>query len=124
MPPELLTTGRLSKAADTYAFGVLLWEMYTGQRPWAGMLQMQIIFNVTVQSKQLQFPQGAPQQIKARLSRRSQLSTTCVGCGSASKHGGMGSEVRSAVCTTRGRKPPRMDCRGAAATFRRSGRGL
>ena len=35
--------GRLSKAADTYAFGVLLWEMYTGQRPWAGMLQMQVL---------------------------------------------------------------------------------
>lgn len=42
MPPELLTTGRLSRSADTYAFGVLLWEMYTGQRPWAGMLQMQV----------------------------------------------------------------------------------
>ena len=25
MPPELLTTGRLTKAADVYAFGVLLW---------------------------------------------------------------------------------------------------
>ena len=37
-----LLQGRLSKAADTYAFGVLLWEMYTGQRPWAGMLQMQV----------------------------------------------------------------------------------
>ena len=36
MPPELLTTGRLSKAVDVYAFGVLLWEMCTGRRPWAG----------------------------------------------------------------------------------------
>ena len=41
MPPELLTTGRLSKAVDVYAFGVLLWEMCTGRRPWAGMMQMQ-----------------------------------------------------------------------------------
>ena len=68
MPPELLTTGRLSKAADTYSFGVLLWEMYTGQRPWAGMLQMQIIFNVTVQKKQLEFPADAPEKIKVRCS--------------------------------------------------------
>ena len=66
MPPELLTTGRLSKAADTYSFGVLLWEMYTGQRPWAGMLQMQIIFNVTVQKKQLEFPADAPEKIKVQ----------------------------------------------------------
>ena len=42
MPPELLTTGRLSKAVDVYAFGVLLWEMCTGRRPWAGMMQMQV----------------------------------------------------------------------------------
>ena len=42
MPPELLTTGRLSKSVDVYAFGVLLWEMCTGKRPWAGMMQMQV----------------------------------------------------------------------------------
>jgi len=30
MPPELLVENRLSKAADVYAFGVLLWELYTG----------------------------------------------------------------------------------------------
>ena len=35
-PPELLTAGRLSKAADVYAFGVLCWECYTGRRPWEG----------------------------------------------------------------------------------------
>ncbi len=59
-----LIVGTLFQAADTYSFGVLLWEMYTGQRPWAGMLQMQIIFNVTVQKKQLEFPSDAPEQIK------------------------------------------------------------
>lgn len=75
MPPELLTTGRLSKAADTYSFGVLLWEMYTGQRPWAGMLQMQVIFNVTVQKKQLLFPPDAPQQLKVLLNRRNAAPT-------------------------------------------------
>lgn len=30
MPPELLMEGKLTKSADVYAFGVLLWEMYTG----------------------------------------------------------------------------------------------
>ena len=24
-----------------YSFGVLLWELATGKRPWAGMMQMQ-----------------------------------------------------------------------------------
>ena len=30
MPPERLMEGKLTKSADVYAFGVLLWEMYTG----------------------------------------------------------------------------------------------
>lgn len=30
MPPELLMEGKLTKSADVYAFGVLLWEMYSG----------------------------------------------------------------------------------------------
>jgi serine/threonine protein kinase len=36
MPPELLGEGLLSKAADVYSLGVLLWQMYNGSRPWAG----------------------------------------------------------------------------------------
>ena len=31
MPPELLMEGKLTKSADVYAFGVLLWELYTGE---------------------------------------------------------------------------------------------
>ncbi len=30
-PPELLEAGAVSPAADCYAFGVLLWEMWTAQ---------------------------------------------------------------------------------------------
>lgn len=42
MPPELLTAGQLSKAADSYAFGTLLWELLTGERPWDRMQPMQV----------------------------------------------------------------------------------
>ncbi|KAL3143838.1 hypothetical protein ABBQ32_003662 [Trebouxia sp. C0010 RCD-2024] len=65
MPPELLTTGKLSKSADVYAFGVLLWEMWTGQRPWSGLGQMQVIFHLTQRKKRLQFPPDTPPQLQA-----------------------------------------------------------
>lgn len=41
VPPELLTEGKLSRAADVFAFGVLLWEMATSSRAWAGMSHTQ-----------------------------------------------------------------------------------
>ncbi|KAK9807836.1 hypothetical protein WJX72_010653 [[Myrmecia] bisecta] len=31
MPPELLKDGRLSRAADVYSFGVMMWTIYTGR---------------------------------------------------------------------------------------------
>jgi serine/threonine protein kinase len=42
MPPELLGRGLLGKAADVYSFGVLLWQMWTGSRPWAGLSHHQV----------------------------------------------------------------------------------
>lgn len=31
MPPELLRYGHMSAAVDLFAFGVLMWEVFTGQ---------------------------------------------------------------------------------------------
>ncbi len=36
MAPELLIQGRLSKAADVYAFGITMWELYTGKAAFEG----------------------------------------------------------------------------------------
>lgn len=59
MPPELLLSGVLSKSADVYAFGVVLWEIYVGERPYSGMSHGQIIHQITA-GKALEFPRGTP----------------------------------------------------------------
>lgn len=38
LAPEMLVAGsKLTTAVDTYAFGILMYELYTGSRPYAGM---------------------------------------------------------------------------------------
>ena len=64
MPPELMLNGCMTKAADVYSFGVLLWELYTGQRPWAGLRHAKIVVKVTLEGRQLDFPFGTPQRFK------------------------------------------------------------
>jgi len=45
LSPEMLD-GTMSKPADIYAFGIMLWEMITGQKPYRGMLQAQVVVGV------------------------------------------------------------------------------
>jgi serine/threonine protein kinase len=36
MAPELLMHGRCSRASDVYSYGILLWELATGSKAFAG----------------------------------------------------------------------------------------
>ena len=36
MAPEVLRLNTVSRAADVYSFGVILWEMAAGCRAWVG----------------------------------------------------------------------------------------
>ena len=47
---ELLMAGKLTKAGDVYAFGVLLWGLCMGKLPWAGLRPVQIIMQVPLPS--------------------------------------------------------------------------
>lgn len=38
--------------------------MWTGQRPWSGLGQMQVIFHLTQRKKRLQFPPDTPPQLQ------------------------------------------------------------
>lgn len=58
---KVSAAGAMSHAVDVYAFGVVLWELYTAQRAWAGMRQAQIVHTVCSLQQQLEFPYGTPQ---------------------------------------------------------------
>ncbi|GAX84206.1 hypothetical protein CEUSTIGMA_g11629.t1 [Chlamydomonas eustigma] len=59
-PPETLMSGIVSKAVDVYAFGVLMWQMYTGSQPWRGLTHAQILLKVTAGVDRLRFPLSTP----------------------------------------------------------------
>lgn len=63
--PELLARGELSPAADVYAFGVCLWQMWTGARPWHGLTHAQIVRAVTAEGRALAWPANAPEGLVA-----------------------------------------------------------
>ena len=35
--------GHISKASDIYAYGIVLWEMLTGQQPYKGLHQVRVL---------------------------------------------------------------------------------
>lgn len=64
MAPEVLEHNIVSKAADVYSFGVLLWQMCEGSRPWAGMSHCAIVRAVCSGERQLQFGDHTPDVIQ------------------------------------------------------------
>ncbi|KAL6762194.1 kinase-like domain-containing protein [Haematococcus lacustris] len=64
-PPETLSHGLVSRETDTYSLGVLMWQMYTGRRPWHGMTHGHIVAAVVAGTKGLEFPPDAPKAFVA-----------------------------------------------------------
>ncbi len=69
MPPEALLDGIVGKPTDVYSFGVLLWEMLTSSRVWAGLKHTQIICQVALLKRRLAVPEGLPAPIERLLVR-------------------------------------------------------
>ena len=63
--PEVLSRGELSPAADVYGFGAILWQMYTGLRPWRGLSHAQVVEAVGREGKVLLWPDEAPDGLAA-----------------------------------------------------------
>lgn len=63
-PPELLLKGKLSKAADIYAVGVLMYECSAQQRAWAGLSLKSVYDAVTAKRILLELPADLPTALK------------------------------------------------------------
>lgn len=60
MAPEQLLRGHISKASDVYAYGILLWELLTGQRPFAGVPLLLLPHEVAREGLRPAWPPGLP----------------------------------------------------------------
>jgi serine/threonine protein kinase len=64
MAPELFTSGHISRASDVYAFGVLLYEVVTGQRAYAGIAISMLPHRVAVEGLRPVWPSGVPTDLR------------------------------------------------------------
>ncbi|GLI70156.1 hypothetical protein VaNZ11_014968 [Volvox africanus] len=56
MAPEVLRCDHFAEAADVYSYGVILWELLTGQPPWADLNAMQVVGAVGYAKRSLPDP--------------------------------------------------------------------
>ncbi len=58
MAPELLTDGHASKASDVYAFGIVMWELATGGRAFAGTPRALLGHQIAQEKRRPAWPMG------------------------------------------------------------------
>lgn len=56
MAPEMFENANYNNKVDVYSFGILIWEVVTGQTPFAGLNGVQIAFAVTKNKQRPIFP--------------------------------------------------------------------
>ncbi|EKX47179.1 hypothetical protein GUITHDRAFT_86483 [Guillardia theta CCMP2712] len=62
--PEIYKQDKYTEKVDMYSYGVVLSEMVTGEKPYAGLNQMQIAFATVYQGQRPSLPDNIPKQLK------------------------------------------------------------
>ena len=70
MAPEMIRRREVSEKADVFAYGVLLWELWSqGEYPWQLVVDHAAVAQGIVKDERLDRPQGCPQQAYDMMQR-------------------------------------------------------
>jgi serine/threonine protein kinase len=69
MAPEVLRGEHYSEKADVYSFGVLIWEMVTGQVPHAGIPPFRLIALLANQDVRLPIPKNCSASLRRLMKK-------------------------------------------------------
>ena len=69
MAPELIRHEKCSQSVDVWSFGIILWELLTGQIPYQDWNQQQVMWEVGNDRIKTPIPRSSPTQIAAIISR-------------------------------------------------------
>ncbi|XP_044726843.1 mitogen-activated protein kinase kinase kinase 11-like [Chrysoperla carnea] len=64
MAPEVIKQSLFSRASDVWSYGVLLWELLTGETPYRGIATLAVAYGVAVNKLTLPIPSTCPQTWK------------------------------------------------------------
>ncbi|ELU16304.1 hypothetical protein CAPTEDRAFT_32270, partial [Capitella teleta] len=67
MAPEVIKNSTYSKASDVWSYGVVVWELLTGETPYKGIDTLAVAYGVAVNKLTLPIPSTCPAAFKAIL---------------------------------------------------------
>ncbi|XP_078702996.1 mitogen-activated protein kinase kinase kinase 20-like [Branchiostoma floridae x Branchiostoma belcheri] len=67
MAPEVIQGLPVSEACDTYSFGVVVWELLTGEVPFKGVEGFQVAWLVVEKNERLTIPSSSPPKLAALM---------------------------------------------------------
>jgi serine/threonine protein kinase len=65
--PEVMVGGKIGLPCDVFSFGVVLWELYTREKPWDGVHPIKVSYMVGTEEERLSIPTTLPQAVATGL---------------------------------------------------------